>query len=375
MTSDLIHSSSEKNIDRFAEVRDFPIPDSEATLTKHSDISISERVSLHRLPAHEIDPIVDRSVQSLGNISLVGLRETSSNQLASSPSRHRLYAIENNGYKFAVEITDPIDNQAALTIISFPGFTETIEGGFRTRFQEQLHYQFPNARIVSVGSNGVGSTGDRYGWNERSLHGFEDMAEQRLALVKALSGQAMIFGEGTSMGSVVLHHFAKKNIKLPSSEAVNLAGLVYLSPALVDPKNVLRSMLIQLPRQLTVDAFIEIGLKTPVSEMQFIFSAIKRYGLNFRDVNCLIHQGLELLKGTNENEVESVISTYPTVVIAGEKDPLAQIPMWQRIAHNQPANVSLEIIQGRGHILPMKPEKANAKMRKASEFLIRRLDS
>jgi len=360
-----------EGIDRFAGVKDITSQQHDDEIWhQNDDILVSAHLSRDDLKGYDLNPL-RQPIAHLGEICLINIRSTGSKKLEQPERLHRLYTVERNGFRHAVEITDPIQGDPAYAVFSFPGFTEQIEGGIRKYMHSSLAREFPEARIVSVGSNGIGSTGSRYGWNERSLHGLDAMGSQRLALAKALGGKLPLFVKGTSMGTVVSHRLAHENFYGdPEDGTINLKGLYWLSPALVDPKNVFKHMGVLFVPQLTTDAFKEIALKTPPAEVLHIMAKARRYGLSRADLSAMGHQVLELFRGTPEEAVGEVLAKVPTVVVAGENDGLAQWPMMDRLHRQYDGNLHLEKIKGRGHSLAMKPDKSCAKLATAGRFLV-----
>jgi pimeloyl-ACP methyl ester carboxylesterase len=360
-----------EGIDRFANVTDITAQQYEEEIWHHGDnILVASHIYQQDLKGYELNP-VRQAVAHLGEVCLMDIRVTGGSKADQQERIHRLYTVERDGFRHAVEVTDPIVAEPAYAVFSYPGFTEQIEGGIRKYMHSSLAREFPEARIVSVGSNGIGSTGSRYGWNERSLHGLDAMGSQRLALAKALAGRLPVFVKGTSMGTVVSHRLAHQNFYgKPEDGEIDLRGLYWLSPALVDPKNVFKHMGLLFVPQLTTDAFKEIALKTPPREALNILAHGRHYGLSGADFRAMGHQMLELFQGTKEEAVGEVIAKVPTVVVAGENDGLAQWPMMDRLHRQYDGHLHLEKIKGRGHSLAMKPDRACAKLASTGRFLV-----
>jgi hypothetical protein len=352
-------------LDPFTDTRDI-IPSDEPTV--HADgIEISNAVTNKwgiLLDQFDLDPIRNRTVQGIGKICLQDIR-FSVDPANSKPTYriHRLYTIERYGYEHAIEITDPAHNKPIDTVVSFPAYTECIRSLVRQTFHNETAHRKNQSRVISIGSNGIGVFGDRYAWNERSLHGIKPMAAQRHELTRALVEQGEeVTTIGTSMGTVIDHNVTMMNLWVPKSERINIKERKSLSPALVDPTVALRDMTFRFAVQMGIDTIKEVTKRTPKEELLYIAAAVYHYGLRPRDVPALLNQGIDLLQGTPQEETKLAVEHIPTRMVAGEKDCLAQWPMWSRIKAAHPDNLSLEMIMGRGHILPLKPQKAVAKL-------------
>lgn len=336
-----------------------------------TDVLISPDISPDKLRGYNIDPLVDRTIAGLGKVCLKDVRMTGGKKQDQPTRIHRLYTVERFGFNHAMEVTDPVNGIARYTILSIPGWTEPIEGALRKGFQADMSYKFPDARICSIGANGVGETGDRYDSSDRNRHGLLAMAAQRLALARAVSGEQPVIGVGTSMGSVILHRLVRMNfLDTPEDGQLNLVGQIWASPALVDPEHVAKDMVQNFLPKMGVHILKELLFKTSPREALEVIYTAARYGSSKADCRAIIHQAVELLQGTEEESVEEVVSLLPTLVVAGSKDSLAQLEMMHRLEKKYGNLFHLEVIDGRGHELCMKPGKACAKISKAGRFLV-----
>lgn len=337
-----------------------------------SGVSVGNKISPDRLTALSVDPIIDTDVEGIGEITLKKIRTTDGRR-GQPPRDHLLYSLEYNHYRHAIEITNPASGDAKFAVVSMPGFTEQIEGPIRKDLHASMARAMPQARIISIGSNGVGSTGDTYGWSERSQHGLAAMGSQRLTLSRALAGDLPVIMAGTSMGSVIAHRAAFENTYgKPVNGKINLVGQYLLSQALVDPRHVVQDIGIKFLPQMAYDAVTELALKTnPIETAHIVGQVILHYGYSpQRDTKAMGNQVLELLKGTREEDIAAVIEVVPTVIVAGEKDCLAQWKMVRRLEKQYPKMLDAHMVMGRGHSLGMKPARACSKLVRAGQPLI-----
>lgn len=363
-----------RDVDRFAQYKDLDIERDDQRSWQHtSGILVDKSIAAYDLEDFDPDPL-KTDMPNVGNVRLVGLRRSRSSMNPELKRVHRLYSIDVDDYRHAVEVTDPLGNEPAFTVFSFPGFTETIEGPFRKELHRELAEQFPEARIVSVGSNGVGTTGGKYNWNERSFHDTRAMGSQRLILSKALAGDMGVYWMGTSMGSVIAVKGSHENLhNTPNDKAINQLGLFALSQAIVDPRNVPRDMALRfVPGLIIKDIPLELALKTPPREALMLARQGLHYGLGKKDIHAMANQVMDLLHGVPEHFTAEVISNVPIALVAGEHDPLAQWKMWDRLSSQHPGMIEQYKVPSRGHEIAMKPHRACAKMAAAGRLLVER---
>jgi len=304
-----------------------------------------------------------RNVRGLGETSLLAVR-TSGEYRDDVPTRHhRLYNVQINEFKHVVEVTDPVNRPATHAVLSLPGLTEKIEGGIRQTFHAHMSHLFPDARIISIGSDGIGPNSGTYSWGDRIDHNLEGMAEHRIELAIALAESMPIFLHATSMGSAISARMHKKLRRSPElQQLVPIHGQFLTSPALVDPHNIPRDLAVAFLPKLLVDFAKEVGLKSSLQELRQLKEDGKNMGLAKRDLLALGNQVIGLMGGTAEADVAAMIETTPTVVVAGEKDPVAQWKMWRRIGNDYGDNLELHPIRGRGHVMAMKPGRLCEKL-------------
>lgn len=328
----------------------------------------AEAVQFLDLPEELLASPIRREVRGLGQVSLRNVRSTSSRSADNPTRHHRLYSLEINDFQHAVEITDPTEGDPDYAIMSFPGFTEHIECGIRQDFHAGLAKFFPNARIISVGTDGIGRNSGEYTWHSRQEYNLGGMARHRIELALALASQLPLFVQATSMGAPISHRMNRIVLANPKLNAeMDIRGQFYISPALVDPHNIPRDMATRFVPSLMWDFVKEISLKSSPSEIAEVMRRGRNYGLEKREVKALGNQLLGLMRGTPEKEVIEITSQIPTVVVAGEKDCLAQWGMWLRAKAANPDMVELHSIRGRGHVMAMKPGKTCEKLSRTAQ--------
>ena len=314
-----------------------------------------------------VEPI-RRTVDGLGDVALQGVRQTRNGAADQTERQHRLYGVTINGYQHATEITDPVNGDPHYAILSLPGYSEHIEHDIRKDFHAGLAEKFPQARVVSVGSDGIGPHSGSYRWSERHGYDLDGMARHRVELVLALAAELPLFVQATSMGTIISHRMNKLILDDPDlKHAVDLRGQFYTSPALVDPSNIVRDMGVRFLPGISWDFTKEMLFKTAPKEAYEIIKNSTHSGLSTADKTALANQFWDLWHGTRESEIGPVIAEIPTVVVAGQKDSLAQWRMWNRLKRAYPEQLELHPIRGRGHMMTMKPGRTCDKLARTAQ--------
>lgn len=315
------------------------------------------------------DPVMDDTVAGLGEVALVATRVTGKGSFDMPHRVHRLFTVELDDYKHAVEITDPVEGEPDYAIFSYPGFTQHICDGIRQQMHAHTSYAHPQARVVSVESDGIGSIGDRFDWADRHSHGIIGMAEKRQRLARILAEQLPVLLHGTSMGTAIGVRMIERNlVQLPGHE-VDIRGQVLLTPAIVTPDRTKVDMAMKFPATLSWSMAKHFARK-PASLLEMGRLA-SHNDLGHEDLKTMGWQITELLRGTPLERTQRVIDHVPTVVIFGEDDSLKQTAMYETLAANCPEDhLKVIRIHGMGHELGAIPRRACLKMQKESQHLI-----
>jgi hypothetical protein len=165
--------------------------------------------------------------------------------------------------------------------------------------------------------------------------------------------------QATSMGTVVDHHMERINLfHAAPDEQLKIMGRFLLTPALVDPRNIPKDMGVRFIPGMAADTFKEMALRTPPKEALLLLHALTKYGLHKKDVPALTNQLFGLLRGIKEEKIDEVVAHVPTIVVAGQKDSLAQWRMWHRIEARHGDTLKLKEIPRRGHALGLRGNRA-----------------
>ena len=326
----------------------------------------------NQLNGYDVNPVADRNIFQLGAVCLRNVWLTGDGSRDDPLRRHRLYTMSVEGYRHALELTDPAEGKdAAFVVVSMPGYSEHIEGGVRADLHRHLAEELPDARIVSIASDGIGNTGDRYSYADRRRHGLAGMAASRLLLSRITAGNKPVIFQGTSMGSVISLLAAHRNETVSDGREIDLAGQVWLSSAIIPPSNINRDMLLKFAPQLTVHFGTDVLLHTnPIEQLQLLARA-RHTGMHVHDMMAMQVQAQDLFKGTPPEILEQTLGTgLKTEVINGQKDCLAQPQLFEAMLSRQPANLRMHIVPKHGHELGFKPAKAAAKLAKSVRHIM-----
>jgi hypothetical protein len=333
-------------------------------------VYIRPGITQEELEGFELNPIVE-PVEGLGRVCLESVRHTKEEGVARI---HRLYSVEINGYKQAMEVTDPADGEATYTLFSVEGLTEHIQGGVRKSMQARLAHEFPRARIVSVESDGLGNIGERYNPEdpkERDKHSFEVQASQRLVIAKATSGDKPVILNGTSMGVNITDMMVHENTYgSPAGGRINIEGQTWNVTAAIPPERIAPDMTFIFLPQVAIGLAKGLLRCYPREVLRITKTGLLQSGFTKPDVQVMYHQIHELLRGVKEDYVNEVVAAAPTSNVTGERDVLRYQPMNDRLKATHGDLFQDKIMKGWGHEAPMNPPKNAALQRRVADFII-----
>lgn len=295
--------------------------------------------------------IQDRSVEGLGETALVCVYpERVHGQYTGR--WHEQHTVELDEHKHSVLVTNPSAIYSQTDAFFHPGFTQTTDepGGLGFTFHTEFARRMPHIRVASIASTGIGRFGDRVHRNTRQLATMEAMAEQRFRLMQAIGGDRRKQLLGLSMGTVIntllVQHDLDDNLSLGIT-----ADFKYV-PAVVTPERVAEDMKRHFGPHVMVDCAREVvdgRNRLDPRKMVATIRSLSHLGLGWTDFPALAVQAMSLSTGTELPLVKNDTRNYQVAVVAGEKDPLTQKPMWDTEQQENPSNVSLRVIRGRGH--------------------------
>lgn len=304
----------------------------------------------------------DVSFKELVSIDLIQAK-TSGGEDSKYPEReHFLYAAEINGVKHVFWHTEATSSDPnALVVFVKPGLGEIVEEGIGWKHHKQLARKMPEAEIVSHATFGVGPHGAELSLRDLPAHSMLQMAEQELELIREFWGQREVLVVGTSMGTVINHKMGMLNAV--SSDPVEIAGIIHYAPAIVDPKRILKDMAIGFLPEMIKDGGKELFGRTRLHHFLGTMAVLAGSKPRARDLLSMGRQGLDLLKGVPQEEVDALLMHYRTGVIVGIDDPVGQIDMWEEL------NPGMVWPVRGGHGIALKPfQSANKISKTAAEM-------
>jgi hypothetical protein len=311
--------------------------------------------------------LADRDISGLGEVCLKAIRTTKTSN-GEPPRVHGLYTVQRNGFNHAVEVTPPASGKPKYVIVSHGGWGMAIEGGISININDALANQFPDATIVAKSPDGIGQNGDSYTSKEENLHGLKAQGIATLAIAKAFAGDRKVISAGLSMGSVIQHHAAYENFfGKPENGPINLAALLEISPARVDPSQ-RHDMVVTFLPQVAWHVTKQFFKTAPVNSLK-LMNAARNHGWSRESRLAFSHQLSELLLcGTPEEEVGEVTSAVKTTAVLGELDILAQKEMRERIEAKYSGQMHNKWVPKRGHDIAGQAEKCALAVRKAVDL-------
>lgn len=297
--------------------------------------------------APEIASPIRKQVAGLGEVALIedGMLIDSGRVVTQRPDRY--FRIQYDGFGDGVRETQPeLGKESGLTIVHFPGFIEKIESGSAKDFHTSLATQRPDARVISIASDGIGETGDNLDKTTFMDHGVVEMGERRAGLLPALVADGPTILSACSMGTVIKHHMLMRDAA--NGHNLNVRSVDYAA-AIVSPERAAVIMAVLFPLAMAAD--------TP----REIFRMYRKYGIRHlveqaeilqersTDALPLIRQATSLLTGVVTKDMDKVLHEYRgSVLISGQLDPLRQLRMYLAIKKNNPS-VHIKTVPRKGH--------------------------
>ncbi|HSX27644.1 MAG TPA: hypothetical protein VLG25_02585 [Patescibacteria group bacterium] len=296
---------------------------------------------------------IRKLVSGLGRIDTIERQEHRGRRVGDAERADRWYQIELDGFSHGVRVTEADPKQdSGVTIIHFPGFTETIEDSAGRELHDTLAREAPHLRVISIATDGIGKTSAPVHLEDVMNHTLDAMAEQRLKLVQALVGDRPIIIVGTSMGSVIENKLL--DFDLRNGHNLNAYPINHASALLTPGKTLLYmgalfmpAMALDAPREL-IDMLLTDGPKKALEKIQVENEHHRG------SAAALIIQAAGLIKGVKRDQIERVAASYSGSQISGQFDPLAQFRMWREIRRDlrfpeQRTGYGIEVIPWRGH--------------------------
>lgn len=251
--------------------------------------------------------------------------------------------MEINGNRHALRITEPVpgtpaDHQDVIDML--PGFTEDPSTGTARNLHNDVASENPFSKTVSISSDGVSKHDSPLNFRDILRRRFRDMAEDRLEITRELAGDRAVLLSCLSMGTVIGLDMIEANLEAPEA-IINHKGTIFHSPAIVERRRIARDMALRFPPHIGLDSFKQT-LRHPGS-------ALKTLHVPHFPLCAYSSEIVNLLQGTSLQKLEGVVAETKLGVIAGDKDPLAQIDMWEDMMKIFPENVILRIKHGEGH--------------------------
>ena len=304
-------------------------------------------------------------VPELGRITLLHKRLV---QLPgdSQPRLRRTMAIELGSVVHCARVTEPAANRDSVTesldsIIMLPGCLEMIDAGTGKNLHDALAPHFPNKRIISIATDGVGRYCQKIGWRQGLTKNFQSMATDRHRLINILKGDGTIDLVDVSMGSMISLELLAFNTTLPQ-EAVatsqqdrwlDISAVVHYSSAHVTPGRVVPDIGLRFGPHIYYDSLKMLGVlgSLPTGHVAML-KALPR------SLPAIVGNGMHILKGVDPKKKAAAARDYHTGYCTGQNDPLGQLEQTRQLAELYPGTVTLQIKPNTGHAACMDAKAA-----------------
>lgn len=259
----------------------------------------------------------------------------------------RFFRVEIDGYGYGVRETLPArGDDSGLTVTHFPGFTELIENGSAHKLHSSLATELPDVRVISVASDGIGTTGEKLTAKNFRDHGMKEMGEGRANLLQALVGDEPVIVSGCSMGSDIEQEMLSYDAR--HGHNLNAYPIGYAS-AVVPPERTGLTMLALFPLCMALDTPREILRMVIKYGPKHVLSLADMLEERQGDALPLLRQATSLLGGVSIETVKEVAHAYRGgITISGVYDPLRQPDMWREVRSENP-DVHIKNVGRRGH--------------------------
>ncbi len=303
---------------------------------------------------------VRKWVSGLGEVTILSEQAFAGRRQKDVMREDRFMRVELDGFGYGVHETlpDPIED-IGISLIYKPGFSELIEVGSAKAMHDGLAAHLPGVRVMSVASEGIGPTGERFGFKEAKDHGVQEMGENLAKLAYALCGNEPVLMAGCSMGTVVGQHA----LAFDALHGHNLnAYPVRYASAIVEKFWTMYYMGTLFPASMVLDTpreVVRLVKKGDKAELEELSQMIK--GRN-EDMPALAAQMLSLMGGVAIGSVVRVARAYHGGInISGALDPLNRKRMWSSV--KQKDNMThIDIVRGRGHAMAADGEGGSQKI-------------
>lgn len=277
----------------------------------------------------------------------------------SERSTHETYYVDGFGIN-VYETTPrvPVDNPPHALIL--PGFIEHTGHGVGRKFQHTLARYAPHVYFHGIATDGYGPGADRYTHSQRHQHDLVAMGDTRLRLIDdVVPSESPLFFVSTSMSSIITKELINR---MDERRLQQVTGIVLNAVALVEEggEGDKYSHLKKFGRFLfsvVPDVGVEIAT-TPPNRLWGLFMDLVDSGhFSKDDVYPLAHLGLDILSGSDPNDIESMLRRLEHTnvsVLTGDKDPVGELKMWNRLVEEF-ENLKLFPVKGRSHGIVINP--------------------
>lgn len=306
------------------------------------------------------------AVEKLGTLTCIKSLSSARDPLSRQPRLRQIAQFSMIAGDFELRITepatDPGDDPAMIAM--FPGFSESPNAAAAREFHDSIAEVYPGSKVISVSTEGVSDYCIARLEGASFSRSLDKVAFNRLSILREISKD---FAEdeqmgiiGVSMGSKIATRMAMQNL---DREMVNIDQLGFHDPAVVTPDHILKDMVLQFPSHVGRDMaamFVKHPFRSAKCMTGNKISGPKRVASKALAMSANV---IDLLQGTDFDEIDAVSETHHVGVAGGAHDPLLQPAMWEKLKQRHPDNVRIKINPHAGHLSTIDAPQAALDMR------------
>lgn len=303
-----------------------------------------------------------KSVDKLGELTCLKTLENAHDPISRMPRIRQIARFAMIEGDFEMRITEPaVEKQTDPALITmFPGFSESPNAAAAREFHDSIAEVFPGSKVMSVSTEGINDYCFSVIQGQSLHHSLDRMAHNRLSILQEFARDTPATVIGVSMGSKIAARMAIQN---QERTMVDIEQLGFRDPAIVTPDHIIKDMVLKFPSHISRDMAV-MSFKHPLLTARCL-TGNKIPGPRRLAARALAMSAnvIDLLQGTEFEEIDIVAGSYKIGVAGGNNDPLLQPGMWRDLERRHPDNIRLLVKPNTGHLSTIDAPQAAVDMR------------